>query len=63
MCFNPNLVFLGIYPPTDRISVLTCKSKLIGADAFINSRLDWWGLELLLPSPTLAYLAVCALHG
>jgi len=30
----------GIYPPTDRISILTY----------------WWGLELLLPPPTLKYL-------
>lgn len=30
----------GIYPPVDRMSVLTY----------------WWGLELLLPPPTLAYL-------
>ncbi|RXW21299.1 hypothetical protein EST38_g4557 [Candolleomyces aberdarensis] len=31
----------GIYPPTDRISVLTY----------------WWGLEILLPTPTLEYLS------
>ncbi|KAL1748666.1 hypothetical protein HDZ31DRAFT_5241, partial [Schizophyllum fasciatum] len=31
----------GVYPPTDRISVLTY----------------WWGLELCLPPPTLSYLA------
>ncbi|KAH9002009.1 hypothetical protein EDB86DRAFT_2900613 [Lactarius hatsudake] len=30
----------GVYPPVDRISVLTY----------------WWGLELLLPKPTLVYL-------
>ncbi|TFK44682.1 hypothetical protein BDQ12DRAFT_30183 [Crucibulum laeve] len=30
----------GIYPPTDRMSVLTY----------------WWGLELLLPPPSIAYL-------
>ncbi|KAI0266767.1 hypothetical protein BC834DRAFT_789191, partial [Gloeopeniophorella convolvens] len=30
----------GLYPPTDRMSVLTY----------------WWGLELLMPSPTLVYL-------
>ncbi|KAH9040671.1 hypothetical protein EDB85DRAFT_2072084 [Lactarius pseudohatsudake] len=30
----------GVYPPVDRISVLTY----------------WWGLELLLPTPTLVYL-------
>ncbi|KAH9998441.1 hypothetical protein BJV74DRAFT_767830 [Russula compacta] len=36
---NPN--HEGIYPPTDRISVLTY----------------WWGLELLLPPPTLEYLS------
>jgi hypothetical protein len=31
----------GIYPPTDRVSVLTY----------------WWGLELLLPPPSLVYLS------
>ncbi|TRM69799.1 hypothetical protein BD626DRAFT_475332 [Schizophyllum amplum] len=31
----------GVYPPTDRLSVLTY----------------WWGLELCLPPPTLSYLA------
>ncbi|KAI0254104.1 hypothetical protein BJV78DRAFT_1122180 [Lactifluus subvellereus] len=31
----------GIYPPTDRMSILTY----------------WWGLEVLLPPPTLAYLS------
>ncbi|KAJ6475360.1 hypothetical protein C8R47DRAFT_1143248 [Mycena vitilis] len=31
----------GVHPPTDRISVLTY----------------WWGLEIVLPSPTLAYLS------
>jgi len=31
----------GIYPPTDRISILTY----------------WWGMEVLLPTPTLAYLS------
>ncbi|KAK7057195.1 Lactamase-B domain-containing protein [Favolaschia claudopus] len=31
----------GIYPPTDRISVLTY----------------WWGLEVLLPEPTMQYLS------
>lgn len=58
-----NLLFLGIYPPTDRISVLTCKSNLIEVDASINLRLDWWGLELLLPSPSLIYVGVCGLHN
>ena len=37
--FTPN--HSGIYPPTDRMSVLTY----------------WWGLELCLPPPTLEYLA------
>ena len=50
-----------MYPPTDRISVLTCKSELIKADDPVNSRPDWWGLELLLPSPTLVYLGVCGI--
>ncbi|KAG7098527.1 hypothetical protein E1B28_000466 [Marasmius oreades] len=30
----------GVYPPTDRISVITY----------------WWGLEVILPTPTIAYL-------
>ncbi|KAF8502178.1 hypothetical protein F5888DRAFT_1175534 [Russula emetica] len=37
--FAPN--HKGIYPPTDRLSILTY----------------WWGLEILLPPPTLAYLS------
>jgi hypothetical protein len=49
-----------IYPPTDRMSILTCTSR-VGhhVAAMSNVRcVDWWGLELLLPPPTLAYLSV-----
>ncbi|KAJ7072332.1 hypothetical protein C8F01DRAFT_1044885 [Mycena amicta] len=35
----------GVHPPTDRMSVLTY----------------WWGLEIVLPPPTLAYLSVSVL--
>ena len=58
----------GIYPPTDRLSVLTCTSLVhyhvaeISNDCYV----DWWGLEILLPPPTLAYLSVsfiCSFFG
>jgi len=32
----------GVHPPTDRISVLTY----------------WWGLEIVLPPPSIKYLSV-----
>ena len=60
--FNLNLVLLGVYPPTDRMSILTCKSLCYYGRYSVNLCLDWWGLELLLPSPSLAYLGVCDLH-
>ncbi|KAH9176417.1 hypothetical protein EDB89DRAFT_1903203 [Lactarius sanguifluus] len=41
----------GLYPPVDRISVLTCIASFSS-----SSRENWWGLELLLPTPTLVYL-------
>jgi hypothetical protein len=53
----------GVYPPTDRMSVLTCTPSLFDALSRPGEMsnvfcIDWWGLELLLPSPTLAYLSV-----
>lgn len=55
----------GIYPPTDRLSVLTCTLLVHYPVAEISNVrcVDWWGLEILLPPPTLAYLSVslCAL--
>ena len=55
----------GIYPPTDRLSVLTCTLLVHYHVAEISNVccVDWWGLEILLPPPTLAYLSVssCAL--
>ncbi|PPQ98613.1 hypothetical protein CVT24_003946, partial [Panaeolus cyanescens] len=51
-----------IYPPTDRMSVLTCKqlplktrsmSKILTRYALQ----DWWGLEVVLPPPSLEYLS------
>jgi hypothetical protein len=50
----------GIYPPTDRMSILTCTSVVDHHVAEISNvrYVDWWGLELLLPPPTLAYLSV-----
>ena len=50
----------GIYPPTDRLSILTC-TLLVQyhiAEIFNVRCVDWWGLEILLPPPTLAYLSV-----
>ena len=49
-----------IYPPTDRMSILTCTSRVghhVAAKSNVHC-VDWWGLELLLPPPTLAYLNV-----
>jgi hypothetical protein len=50
----------GIYPPTDRLSILTCKLLIHYhvAEIFNACYVDWWGLEILLPPPTLAYLSV-----
>jgi hypothetical protein len=50
----------GIYPPTDRLSVLTCTLLVHYHVAEISNVycVDWWGLEILLPPPTLAYLSV-----
>ena len=49
-----------VYPPTDRMSILTCTSRVDHHFAAISNVrcVDWWGLELLLPPPTLAYLSV-----
>jgi hypothetical protein len=50
----------GIYPPTDRLSILTCTLLVHYHVAEISNLccVDWWGLEILLPPPTLAYLSV-----
>jgi hypothetical protein len=50
----------GIYPPTDRLSILTCTLLVHYHVAEISNVccVDWWGLEILLPPPTLAYLSV-----
>jgi hypothetical protein len=50
----------GIYPPTDKLSVLTCTSLIYCHAAEISNIccVDWWGLEILLPPPTLTYLSV-----
>jgi hypothetical protein len=50
----------GVYPPTDRISALTCMFPVI---CMYTSRThsemtDWWGFEIVLPPPTLAFLNV-----
>jgi hypothetical protein len=50
----------GVHPPTDRMSILTC-TPFVDHHATETSNVrcvDWWGLELLLPPPTLAYLSV-----
>ena len=53
----------GIYPPTDRLSILTCTLLVHYHVAEISNVccVDWWGLEILLPPPTLAYLSVSSI--
>ena len=50
-----------IHPPTDRVSILTCTS-LVGYHVAkipnVFCCADWWGMELLLPPPSLEYLNV-----
>jgi len=52
----------GIYPPTDRMSVLTCTPLLDPPRSWGHPPnvccVAWWGIELLLPEPTLEYLSV-----
>ena len=49
-----------IHPPTDRVSILTCTSLVGHRVAKIPNVFcaDWWGMELLLPPPSLEYLNV-----
>jgi hypothetical protein len=52
----------GVYPPTDRMSVLTCAFHLwyiftVSLQLLTSlASIDWWGLELVMPEPTMSYL-------
>lgn len=49
---------VGVHPPKDRMSVLTCKSSAL-AEALLlltKSSVDWWGYEVVFPPPTMHYL-------
>lgn len=48
----------GIYPPTDRMSVLSCKFPAFNTNINILIFVDWWGFEVCLPPPTISYLEV-----
>lgn len=48
----------GVYPPTDRMSVLTCETFSHSLKVQFSIVTDWWGMEVCLPPPTLLYLAV-----
>jgi hypothetical protein len=48
----------GVYPPIDRMSVLTCASTPSGLCFIVDTLVDWWGLEVCLPPPSMTYLAV-----
>jgi hypothetical protein len=48
----------GVYPPTDRMSVLTCTSTPPRHCFVVDTLLDWWGLELCIPPPSITFLAV-----
>lgn len=50
----------GIYPPTDRMSVITCAYATRSARIPNLTRIyaDWWGLEVVMPEPSMKYLSV-----
>lgn len=51
----------GVYPPTDRMSVITCTSTPSGACFYSHQSrlyLDWWGFEVALPPPSITFLSV-----
>ena len=51
----------GIYPPEDRMSCLTCEWPCLQHFHFESQiTIDWWGLELVLPEPSVQYLGVCS---
>ena len=52
----------GVYPPTDRMSVLTCTSTPSRLCFIVDTLVDWWGLELCLPPPSMTFLAVSNFH-
>ena len=61
LAYEDSLCFgAGVYPPTDRISALTCMFLVIRVHTSRThpEMADWWGLEIVLPPPTLVYLSV-----
>lgn len=50
----------NVYPPTDRMSVITCMCVRISPLAILLTYpfVDWWGLEVVMPEPSVQYLAV-----
>lgn len=54
---------IGVYPPTDRISVLTCSCNFYFSICVVaDLHADWWGLELCLPDNSMHYLSVRLLY-
>jgi hypothetical protein len=45
------------------MSVLTCKATYLHAVGFLTTSTDWWGLEVVLPPPSLKYLDVCTVYS
>lgn len=52
----------GIYPPTDRMSVLTCTCVSFVDYQLLTYMTDWWGLEIVLPPRSLLYLKASVLY-
>ena len=48
----------GVYPPPDRMSVLTCTSTPPYLCFVADTLADWWGLEICIPPPSITYLTV-----
>ena len=53
----------GVYPPTDRMSVLTCTSTPPRPCFVVDTLADWWGLELCIPPPSISYLGVSKFYS
>ena len=53
----------GVYPPTDRMSVLTCMSTPPCLCFVVDTLADWWGLELCIPPPSITYLGVSKFYS
>lgn len=53
------ILYEDIYPPTDRMSCLTCRYfRCLLASRFSHGFVDWWGLEIVMPHKSVAYLGV-----